>query len=291
MAKAVRASRAMLKIFKPNVVVGMGAYVSVPVVLAAASLRIPTVIHEQNSIPGMANRMLGRFANAIAVTYEDTKTFFPKTKQVELTGNPIREDILAADRISARKLLGLDPLDPVILVFGGSRGARQINDAVIGGLEHLLQTGAQVVHSTGEAEYERVKAAVDGEPGEHYRVFPYIGDMANSYAAANLVVSRAGATTLAEITARGLASVLIPYPYATGKHQEKNASILVKAGAAKQIDDPDLTSERLVKEVAPLIADAKQLDEMAGAAKRLGRPEAASKVAELVLRTAKIRKR
>ncbi|MCL4500115.1 MAG: undecaprenyldiphospho-muramoylpentapeptide beta-N-acetylglucosaminyltransferase [Chloroflexi bacterium] len=291
MAKAVRKARGLLRRFNPDVVVGTGAYVSVPVVLAAALARIPTIIHEQNALPGLANRLLGRFATAIAITYPETKNFFPKKNRVELTGNPVRENILAADGVSARKIFDLDPLDPVLFIFGGSRGARRLNDAAIGGIGKLLDLGIQVIHSTGEVDFERVKEAIGELADKRYLVLPYIDDMGCVYSAADLVVSRAGATTVAEITASGVASLLVPYPYATGKHQEKNARALIEAGATKVIADKDLTSERLVTEVSDLIKNKPELNRMAEAAKRLGRPDAAKKLAELVKRVATGRKR
>ncbi len=286
--KAVGRARAILKGFKPDVVVGTGAYVSVPVVLAAASMGVPTVIHEQNAIPGLANRALGRLASGIAISFEETRRFFPR-KPVELTGNPVREDILTADRASARRALNLDPEGTVVLIFGGSRGARRLNDAAIGGAEKLLKYGIDVIHSAGSADYERVKGALAGLIGAKYAVFPYITDMASAYAAADLVVSRSGASTVAEITARGLASLLVPYPYATGRHQEANARILESAGAAKVVTDEELTPERLVAELGSLLMDRRALDRMKSVAKKLGKPDAAPRLAALVKRTAAAR--
>ena len=283
--KAISKARAILREFGPDVVVGTGAYVSAPVVLAAVSLRIPTVIHEQNAIPGLANRLLAKFATGIAVSFEDARRFFPR-RSVELTGNPIREDILSADRASARRLLELDPEGPVVLIFGGSRGASRLNDAAIGGAEKLLEAGAEVIHSTGSADYERVKEALAGMDGARYKIFPYITDMADAYAAADLVISRAGASTVAEVTARGLASVLIPYPYATGRHQDANARVLKNAGAARVVPDEELTPERLASEVSSLLMDRKALDRMKSAAKGLGKPDAARRLADLVKRVA-----
>lgn len=282
MSRAVFKARSILKGFKPDVVVGTGAYVSLPVVLAAWTRRIPTVIHEQNSVPGLANRILGRVATAIAVTYPATKEFFPKNSLVELTGNPVREDILAADRSKAREGYGIGPTDRTILVFGGSRGARKLNDALIGALERLLDAGLTVLHSAGESDYPRVRKAIGEGGGERYRLFPYL-DMAPAYAAADLVVCRAGATTVAEVTARGLPSVLVPYPYATGDHQARNAQALAEAGAARLIADGALDRRTLADAVLEIIGDPTVLKRMAEAALGLGKPEAADKLAKLVL--------
>lgn len=277
-------ARSLVKRFKPDVVVGTGAFVSVPVVSAAAFSGIPTVIHEQNAVPGAANRILGRIVSAVALSFENSRSYFPSGKRVELTGNPVREDIVYLDSSDAKSALGLEPDIPLVLVFGGSRGARRVNDAAIGASKGLIDLGVQVIHSTGKGEYVRVKEAVESVVGEgaRYRVLPFIDDMATMYAASDLVVCRAGATSIAEIAVCGIPSLLVPYPYATGDHQAKNADALVRAGAAKVVADADLTSERMLSEIESMLNDKPLLERMGHAAKSFGKPDAADRLADLV---------
>jgi len=282
----------ILKRFRPDVVVGMGAYVSLPVVGAAVMRRIPTVIHEQNAVPGLVNRVLGRAATVVAVSYPDIKGFFPAVKRVEFTGNPIREEVLHAGEKEARKALDIEKARKVLLVFGGSRGAQRINDAVVEAYDYWRDSDSlQIIHATGKINYEQVEKAVEKlkTPGDklNYRAYPYLDNMGEAYAAADLLVCRSGATTVAEITSIGLPAILVPYPYATDNHQEKNGRHLEKTGAAKVILDKNLDGKLLYETVEPLILDEKELAKMAAASKTFGRPDAASALAELVIEVSK----
>jgi len=278
----------ILKRFKPDVVVGMGAYVSLPVVGAAVMRQIPTVIHEQNAVPGLVNKVLGRVATVVAVSYPDMKGYFPAGKRVEFTGNPVREGVLRAGREETRRVLGLEKPRKVLLVFGGSRGAQRINDAVVEAYDYWRDSDSlQIIHATGKINYEQVKKAIEKikTPGDKldYRAYPYLDNMGEAYSTADLLVCRSGATTVAEITSIGLPVILVPYPYATDNHQEKNGRHLEKTGAAKVILDKNLDGKSLYEAVDPLILDEEELAKMAAASKTFGRPDAADALAKLVI--------
>ncbi len=283
----------ILRQFKPDVVVGMGAYVSLPVVGAAVLRQIPTVIHEQNAVPGLVNRVLGKVATAVAVSYPDMGSYFPTNKRIKFTGNPIREEILLANRREAMKTFHVGKSRKVLLIFGGSRGAKMINDAVVeayDGWRH--ENGLQIIHATGKINHESTIEAIEKvkSAGDEliYNAYPYIEDMGAAYAVADLGVCRSGATTVAEITARGLPSVLIPYPYATDNHQEKNSRQLEELGAARILLDRDLSGKSLFEVVKSLIFDRSKLAKMAESSKTFGRPDAAEALAALVIETAEI---
>ncbi len=275
----------ILKKFRPHLVVATGAYLSAPVVMAASLLNIPAFLHEQNLVPGITNRFLSRLwgVKAIGVTYLESERYFPRAK-VKLTGNPVRKEILEADRTRGRESLGLDPEKKVVLIFGGSGGARRINNAVLEALRILgSYSELQIMHITGRERFGEVSQQLETlSPPQNYLVYPYLYNMAEALASSDLVVSRAGATTLAEIAARGLPAILIPYPYAAGNHQEYNARHLEKKGAAKVILDRDLTPDRLVKTVLEIVNDSFSLERMSGAAKALSQPAALGRILEVI---------
>lgn len=273
----------ILKEFTPDIVIGLGGYSSGPLVIIASLKGIPTVILEQNVIPGLTNRILSRFVDAIAINFKSSEVFFPE-KKVHLTGNPIREEISSGMKEEGLKVFGLEDGIFTILVFGGSAGAHRINKAMAEALGYLndLKSRIQIIHQTGAKDY--------GEISEFYRssgvkatTLSFIDRMADAYAAADLVISRAGAGTLSEITACGKASLLIPYPYAAKNHQEVNAQVLLNAGAAGLILDKDLDGKRLASEIRFLMVDPERLWQMEMASKRLGNREGAEKVVDLSL--------
>lgn len=274
---------------RPQVVVGMGGYAAGPVSMAAVLRRIPLLIHEQNLVLGMTNRVLARVADMVAVTFEETRPLLGR--EVVVTGNPVRREILEADRRKGCEAFNLDPGKVTLLVFGGSQGARQINQAVAEALPHLVawQDRLQIVHATGERDRGRMEEAYRAWRGEA-RVLPFIQDMASAYAAADLVVSRAGATTIAELAALGKPALLIPYPFATNDHQRVNAEEVVRAGGARLILDRDLTGRRLAGEIQKLLTDRSLLATMGRAAQGLGRPQASSHLADLVCQLARDRR-
>jgi UDP-N-acetylglucosamine--N-acetylmuramyl-(pentapeptide) pyrophosphoryl-undecaprenol N-acetylglucosamine transferase len=270
---------------RPDAVVGFGGYVSIPVGLAAVLRGVPLVLHEQNSVPGMANKFLSRWARRAAVTYEESARLLAHPERVEVTGNPVRTAVLNANREAGRSALNL-PLDAtVLLVFGGSRGARHLNSALIALRERLLAVpGLCIVHVAGGGEVDAVRDALQaagGDGGGRWQVVDYLSDMGSALAASDLVVARAGATSIAEITALGLPAVLVPYPYATDDHQTKNAAALVKHGAAEVIADSELDDERFGDIVVGLLSDPARRATMAAASRALGRPDAADRVERL----------
>jgi UDP-N-acetylglucosamine--N-acetylmuramyl-(pentapeptide) pyrophosphoryl-undecaprenol N-acetylglucosamine transferase len=273
-------ARTILQRLRPQLVIGVGGYVSFSAVLAAYFRNIPILIHEQNAIPGLANRQLARFADTVAITYQESLSYFPAEKTV-LTGNPVRKNLLKVDKRLARETFHLDPSRFTIFIFGGSAGARRINRAVTEALDLLidLRDRVQFIHQTGDSDYE--------ETIKKYRslgffgtVVPFVDKMAEAYAVADIVVCRAGATTLAEITAIGKAAVLIPYPYAAANHQERNARKLEDMGAARVIADRELNGMRLAELIRTLYVDDRQRSELERHAAAFGRLDAADRIVQ-----------
>jgi UDP-N-acetylglucosamine--N-acetylmuramyl-(pentapeptide) pyrophosphoryl-undecaprenol N-acetylglucosamine transferase len=253
--------------------------------LAAGLRGTPLVLHEQNSVPGLANRFLSRWANFVAVTYGESCPRFAHPERAEATGNPVRPAVLESSRADGRAKLGVPKSAKLLLVFGGSRGARHLNTALVALHDRLLaMKGVHVVHVTGAGEVDSVREALKaaGDAGKgRWHVLDYLDDMGSALAAADLVVSRAGATSIAEITALGLPAVLVPYPYATGDHQTKNAAAMVANGAAVLVADADLDSEAFAEALVGLLSDAPRRATMSDASRVLGRPDAAEHVVEL----------
>jgi UDP-N-acetylglucosamine--N-acetylmuramyl-(pentapeptide) pyrophosphoryl-undecaprenol N-acetylglucosamine transferase len=276
--KGVRDSRKILKEFKPDIVVGTGGYVCGPVVYAAAKLGIPSIIHEQNSVPGLTNKFLSRYVKRIAICFEEAKEFFSQEKVI-FTGNPRASEVLGQDGIKGRLSVGLSTTLPTVLIFGGSRGARPINEAVIKSLPELAGKPYQVLYVTGDVHYDEVSKEVElvGNP-KNVVIKPFIHNMPEVLAGMDLVVSRAGATTLAEITSLGIPSILIPSPYVTNNHQEKNASSLSENGAAKVLLEKDLTCNSLVANIDKILLNRETLKEMKGNSQKIGVPDSAARM-------------
>ena len=268
---------------RPDIVIGVGGYASAGMVLAARIRGITTVVMEQNSVPGFANRFLGRFAGAIAVTYQESFSYFCRDRTF-LTGNPVRKSILAKDSAAASRTANQGKDIFSILVFGGSQGARAINRAITEALHYLLdlRQNIQFIHQTGEQE---LKAAADAyrKLGFKGSVQPFIYSMSEAYAAADMVICRAGATTLAEITATGKAAILIPYPFAASNHQEFNARKLEDMGAAIVILERQLTGEALAKAIRELYENIDRRAQIQKASKAIGRTDAAEKIVDLAI--------
>lgn len=279
--------------FKPDVVIGTGGFVCGPVLLAASLSGIPTLVQEQNVIPGITNTILSRFVKCVALGYEEAAERFKRKDILVYTGNPVRKDILTGTKDHGRALLGLDPDKFTLLVAGGSRGARSINNAMIEVHRYFRDSkDIQILHVTGDHEYDRVVGQLEGidgkgRYGEGSHIIPYLHHMPEALAAADLAVYRAGAVGLAELTVRGLPAILIPYPYAAEDHQRYNAQALVMCGAAKMILDKMLTGRELLEEIVHLKNDPEALKRMAQASKSKGRPQAAHDIAELALSIAK----
>lgn len=280
--KGVSDSKKILKDFKPDIVIGTGGYVCGPVVYAAAKLGIPAIIHEQNSIPGLTNKFLSRYVSKIAICFTEAKEYFPAEKVV-FTGNPRASEVIGKDGVKGRLSAGLSTNKPAVLIFGGSRGARPINEAVIQALPELAEKAYQVLYVTGDVHYENVKKEVElvGNP-KNVVIKPFIHNMPEVLAGIDLVVSRAGATTLAEITSLGIPSILIPSPYVTNNHQEKNAKALSDHGAAQVLLEKNLTGNSLVKHIDSILLNSETLTEMKAKAKKMGVPDSAFKLYSLM---------
>lgn len=276
--KGVTDSKKLLKEFKADIVIGTGGYVCGPVVYAAAKLGIPSIIHEQNSVPGLTNKFLSRFVDKIGICFEEAKEFFPKEKVV-FTGNPRASEVLSQDGVKGRLSVGLKLDMPAVLIFGGSRGARPINEAVVKSLSQFGRKSYQVLYITGDVHFDAVKREVElvGNP-ENVVIKPFVHNMPEVLAGIDLTVSRAGATTIAELTSLGIPSILIPSPYVTNNHQEKNARSLSDRGAAKLLLEKDLTSEVLIEEIDKILNDSSSLASMKESAKDLGVRDAAKRL-------------
>jgi UDP-N-acetylglucosamine--N-acetylmuramyl-(pentapeptide) pyrophosphoryl-undecaprenol N-acetylglucosamine transferase len=285
--KGVRDSKKMLKEFKPDVVIGTGGYVCGPVVYAASKMGIPTIIHEQNSVPGLTNKFLSRYVDKIAICFEEARAFFPEQKVV-LTGNPRASEVLGQDGIRGRLSAGLKLKLPTVLIFGGSRGARPINEAVVKSLTELSGKPYQVLYVTGDVHFEEVQKEVElvGNP-ENVIIKPFIHNMPEVLAGIDLTVSRAGATTLAELTSLGIPSILVPSPYVTDNHQEKNARALSEHGAARLLLEKNLTGPKLVEHIDQILGNDEKLSDMKKSAKKLGIPDAAARLYRLLEELAK----
>ena len=232
-------ARTLLKQFSPHLVVGTGGYVSWPVLRAASSRGIRTALQEQNSFPGITTRQLAPRANRIYLGFGKAQEYFKTSGKVLITGNPVRPNIAGASRQEALEYFKLDPNKKTVLVLGGSQGARAINQAVLHGLQHgLLPEGCQLLWQTGKRDYTEVTAQA-GEKASGHSLFPFENRMDLAYAAADLAIARAGAITLAELEACAVPSLLVPYPFAAGDHQRKNAEETVRQGFARTIDESD----------------------------------------------------
>ncbi|MDQ0112870.1 undecaprenyldiphospho-muramoylpentapeptide beta-N-acetylglucosaminyltransferase [Paenibacillus harenae] len=280
--KGVRRSKALLRKFKPDVVVGTGGYVCGPVVYAAAKLGIPTLIHEQNAIPGLTNQFLSRYASTIGVSFKQSEKLFPKAKKTLYTGNPCATNVLRAATGKGCASLGLPPRSRFVLIVGGSRGAKALNEAVIEMAPLLGQTtDVHFVFVTGDSYYASTSSRIEqvSPDMKNVKLIPYLNNMAEVLVDATLVVSRSGASSLAEMTALGLPSILIPSPNVTNNHQEANARSLVDAGAAEMILEKDLTGQSLLSRIQKLLNDDKLMKQMAEASKSFAMPDSAAIIA------------
>jgi UDP-N-acetylglucosamine--N-acetylmuramyl-(pentapeptide) pyrophosphoryl-undecaprenol N-acetylglucosamine transferase len=266
---------------RPHLVIGVGGYSSGPVVLVAALRGVPTLLLEQNAVPGLTNRMLASFASAAAVTFESTKAFFGSTAFV--SGNPVRPEFLEAVESQTERDTDDQSSSARVLVFGGSQGAHAINMAMVEAAEELAAhtPRLRLTHQTGERDVEMVRAAYRKAQLEA-DVAPFFDDMGRQLGRADLIVCRAGATTLAEIAAAGKAAILIPLPTATDDHQRKNAEALVAAGAADMLVQSDLTGRTLAQRVLTLAVDRAARTRMSAAARTMARPDAARMIVDRV---------
>jgi UDP-N-acetylglucosamine--N-acetylmuramyl-(pentapeptide) pyrophosphoryl-undecaprenol N-acetylglucosamine transferase len=279
--RAILASYRLIRRFRPGVVIGVGGYASGPTMLAAALARVPTVAFEPNRVPGLANRLIGHLVSAAAVQFEQTRRYFSHCR---VTGVPVRQAFFEVPVRTA------STASRTLLVFGGSQGAHAINQVVMDSLPALAAAipGIRIIHQTGERDYNGAQAAYlrAGIPAE---VSPFIQEMPQAFACADLLLCRAGASTVAEITAAGKAAIFVPFPKAADDHQRRNAEAVVQAGAGLLLPENQLTSARLVETVGELLSAPGRLAEMSAQARNLARPNAAAEIAgmaaELVVRS------
>ena len=263
--------------FKPDCIIGVGGYASYPMLLIAKIMHIPSLIHEQNVLPGLTNKMLSKYVDIIAVSFKESLKYLKSYNKIVITGNPIREELIEASNYQTN-------IQKTILIFGGSQGAHNINMAIINALDNLLplKNDWSFIHQVGEKDYEEVNKAYR-KFGFNYQVKPYIDDMAEVYRIANLVICRAGASSIAEITAFGKAAILIPYPFAVHNHQLINAKVLEDKKAAIVIEDNKDLSNNLLNSILKLVASPHLLMDMADASKKLGHKDASDKIVSLVV--------
>ncbi len=283
--------------FDPDVVVGTGGYASFPVGAAAILTGRPLVLHEQNVYPGLANRILGRFARGIAISWESSKDGFSGKAELVHTGNPIRASVTGTSREDGLKRLNLAPGLKTVLIFGGSQGAMRISGAAISAMKLAEGKDMRMILATGTTNYDKFASQARAEgldfadgfdgSGKMFAIVPYIHDMAAALSASDLVVARAGALTLAEITAKGLPSILVPHPWVPDDVQRKNARAMQEKGASVSIEDSALDGASLLESIKGLIGDDARLAAMGKAALALAMPDAASKVADLAERQAR----
>lgn len=289
--KMNRAKKALLEEFarqgKPAAAVGFGAYVCFPLAAAAAKAGVPLVLHEQNSVPGMANKALAKDAALLALTYPVSEAKFAgklgSDTRVQVLGNPVRASVLAPSREQGREALGIPADAKVLLIFGGSLGAAHLNKAACALRDELLaRPDLYVVHAAGKKDYEQTREALalTDEQARRWRLSPYIDDMGSCLAAADLVLSRAGASSIAEIAALGVPSVLVPYPFATADHQTTNARYLTDAGAAVLFTDDEVAGDAFGEKLLELVRSTGEREAMRAAAAGLAQDLAASKLAD-----------
>jgi UDP-N-acetylglucosamine--N-acetylmuramyl-(pentapeptide) pyrophosphoryl-undecaprenol N-acetylglucosamine transferase len=270
---AVSEAMSILKDFRPQIVLGVGGYASGPTLVAAFLLRMKRAIHEQNLVPGMTNRLLRRFSQRIFISFDETKSYFPGDKTF-VTGNPIRREI---DRGGERKRGDRFTL----FIFGGSAGAHRINEAMVGALDSLegMKASLKFIHQTGKADVDFVSKAYQ-EKGFEALVRPFFEDMVACYQASDLVISRSGASTIAELAVCGKAVIFVPYPYAAHNHQFLNAQRLVDMGAARMIEDEELDGASLAQTILHLYAHPDERNRMEEAMGRVARPRAAQEIVD-----------
>lgn len=286
-------AKALLVNFAPHIAIGTGGYVTAPVLMACEKLGIPTMIHEQNAYPGLANRNLAQKAAAVCLTFQAAKEHFPATAKIFYTGLPVRSAIvdLVGQPISdeAYEFFGIEESEralPTLLVTGGSQGAQSINEAIFAAYDRLLANNIRIIHLCGKDKYFQLKQKAPANRLLH--LLPYLDKMEYALAIADLALARAGASFLAETAVLGLPLVLVPYPHATNDHQNANATVFAEAGAAKVVQDSELSGRWLEENVMMLLNDPQALQQMTNGALSLAKTEAASKIADIAEQSAKL---
>ena len=269
----------IIRKFKPDVVIGTGGYVCGPVLFNASMMRIPTLIHEQNAFPGVTNKILSRFVDAVAISFKESEQYFKNAKKLILTGNPVRSELLQVNRVSARQKIGIGKDKNLVVVMGGSLGAEKINDTVVEMIKtHYKSNDCNIMFGTGNSQYESVSKRIEQVKLPSLEVVPYIYDAANVYAAADLIVCRGGAITCSELAVLGVPSIMIPSPNVTANHQEHNARALEKQGASVVILERELKPDLLYNQITGMLKNKERLNKMAKDAKKIGISNATEKI-------------
>ncbi len=282
-------TKALIKKLSPDIVIGTGGYVSFPVLKAASMCKVPTVLHESNARPGLTVRLLENRVSRILLNFSESEKFLKHKEKITVTGNPMRTAFSTANRENARKELGLREKDKLILSFGGSRGAKALNKTCVEMMAAFSEKNENVyhIHATGEENFEEVKEKFDSlieNPSGRSSIRPYIHNMPTLMAASDVVISRAGAMTLSEISLVGRASILIPYPHATDNHQYTNAKVLADDGAAILVEENNLSVEVLTNRVKNVIEDSEFRNEMESKVKNHAFPDANRRVFEEIMK-------
>jgi len=287
--KSIAKTKKVYKDFRPQVVIGVGGYASAPALHVAVRKKIPIVLQEQNSYPGITNRMFGKYAYRICSAYEEVKKYFPEEKVI-ITGNPVMDTIVNAniEKVQGLSYFGLDSNKKTLLITGGSLGARQLNKAVIEHLDLLREANINLIWQTGRIYYESIKKQVKEE--SWLKIVPFIENMLYAYCASDLVVSRAGAITISELNILGKAVIFVPSPNVAEDHQKKNALALVKHNAAIMIEDENAPHELIPKAIS-LLLDSKKIAELEKNIKKFAKPNAANEIAKIILEIAKTNKK
>ncbi len=283
LVKSFGSTRKIIKTFKPDVVIGTGGYVCGPVVFSAAMKKIPTVIHEQNAFPGVTNKILSHYVNAVAISFEDSRRRFKGKARITLTGNPVRSELFSQTKASAREKLQLSHDKPLVVIFGGSLGAEHLNQCVKDMINlHYQDISYQLILATGMKHYDAVMKEIKMPLPSHIRIEPYLYNMGDVLASADLAVCRGGAITVSELAALGIPSILVPSPYVAENHQEHNARALEQKGAAVVILQNQLTSEILYGQIQKLITNKDLRTKMSADAKKIGIRNASSSLYSLI---------
>lgn len=281
---ALWGARRLLNQIRPLVVVGTGGYVSFPVLFWAQWKRVPNVVEEQNSVPGLVTRLLAPRANLVFLGFPESGEFFSRLENLLFTGNPVRKD-LAKSREEGAKTFGLSPNKKTVFIFGGSQGARRLNETVRNWIVAGRLGDIQILWQTGPKWFSENESALTGKLA-NVKILPYIEDIAAAYASSDLVVCRAGALSIAELTTLGKPSILIPYELAAADHQTKNAEAVARAGGAVMLKEKELTAGVLENKVSAMLSHASELKKMAARAKAFGKPEAARQMVDEILKLA-----
>ncbi|MTI70756.1 MAG: undecaprenyldiphospho-muramoylpentapeptide beta-N-acetylglucosaminyltransferase [Firmicutes bacterium] len=280
-------ARKIVKKFKPDIVIGTGGYVCGPVVLVASLKNIPTMIHEQNALPGVTNRILSKFVDKIAASFEDSKKYFKDKNKVVVTGNPIREEFIKINKDNAYKKTSKDKKEDFILVLGGSGGQKSLNNAMLDVIDrNLYNSNMKILHVTGKKHYNdfinKLKEKGISKLNDNIEVVPYFYEMASGLKNADIVITSAGAITLAEVTAVGVPTILVPKSYTAENHQEHNARALEKKGASKVILEKDLNGKTLDNNIKELLKNKSKLKEMSKASNKLARIDSTERIFDII---------